>query len=101
MRIQNDELASLSSPASRVDQVSTGPQGAGKTGGASKPQVDQVQVSSSTERIAAELSSGSAEQTARVQQLSALYASGQYSVDPAQVSRSMVGSALNQIDAGL
>jgi flagellar biosynthesis anti-sigma factor FlgM len=101
MKIQNDDLASVGSAASRVDQVSAGTQGAGKSGGAQKSQTDQVEVSSATEKITAQLSSQSAERAARVQQLSALYSSGKYQVDSSQVSQSMIAGALSGTNASV
>ena len=94
IRIENDQIGSTSSPATRVDQVSRPSDGSSKFSGVTNQGQDQIDVSPATAKISAELSAQSSTRAGKVQQLGALYASGQYHVDSAQVSQSLVSSAL-------
>ena len=67
--------------------------GTGRTGGSGS---DQVELSSLSRALNASASSRSS----RVDQLAALYQSGQYQPDPAATSKSMVSDALSASDAG-
>lgn len=100
IRIESDQIGSASSPATRVDQVSRPPDQASKSTGVASQGQDHVDVSPATAKISAELSAQSSTRTSHVQQLSALYASGQYKVDSAQVSQSLVASAIGAGSAG-
>ena len=55
---------------------------------------DQVQVSRLAGSVANALEASSAQRSVRVERLAALYNSGEYKVDAAQVSRAMISNAL-------
>lgn len=96
LRIQNDAVTSGPSPeVSRPDQTNSLTSGTGKFRGAAGTEGgDRVEVSSVAESISAGISAQNQQRAARVAELSGLYASGGYSVDSAQVSRSIVNSAI-------
>jgi anti-sigma28 factor (negative regulator of flagellin synthesis) len=96
IRIQNDQTTSVAStPAQSAEQAARFSSGGTKTGGASSlAGEDQVDVSSVTSSIGAAVSANNAARSNRVQQLGAIYASGQYKVDSAKISQSLISSAL-------
>lgn len=100
IRIESDQIGSASSPATRVDQVSRPPDGSSKSSGVTNQGQDQVDVSPATAKISAQISAQNSTRAARIQQLGALYAGGQYKVDSAQVSQSLVANALGAGSAG-
>jgi anti-sigma28 factor (negative regulator of flagellin synthesis) len=86
----NTAAAQTERPAesSRTASSSAKP-GAGAAGGE-----DSVELSFLSESIAAAAQVGDAQQSDRVRQLAALYASGKYHVDSQEISRAMVSQAL-------
>lgn len=96
IRIQNDQLAGTqaaeTSRASEISRNSTS--AARKGGGATGGGTDQVEISSLSEGITAANETQQVHESNRVHQLSALYASGRYNVDPMAVSRAMVSHGL-------
>lgn len=96
VRIQNDPSPGVLSPeVSRTGQSASSASGPGKGRGVTGSEGgDQVDVSSSTESISAGLSAQNLTHAARVTQLGALYASGQYNVDSAQVSQALIANAV-------
>lgn len=102
LRIQNDQAAGLASTeTARTGQTGSAAAGSGKTRtGSSGDGGDQVAVSSVAESITAGISAQNLQHAARVQQLSALYASGRYTVDSAKVGSAIVGNAITGLSAG-
>lgn len=102
LRIQNDQAAGLAATeTARNGQTGSAAAGSGKTRtGSSGDGGDQVAVSSVAESITAGISAHNLQHAARVSQLSALYASGRYTVDSAKVSSAIVGSATTGLAAG-
>jgi anti-sigma28 factor (negative regulator of flagellin synthesis) len=102
LRIQGDPAAGLSSTeaggvsqtASLVAGSAKGRTTSGSAGG------DQVEVSSVAEAISARNSAVNLSHAGRVAQLGALYASGKYTVDSAQVSHALVDNALDEPASG-
>ena len=94
MRIQNDAIATTAaSQAARTESAvpsvsSTRVSSAATSGG------DQVDLSSLSGNVAASLAAMASQRAARVSQLAALYAKGQYQVDSGQLSRAMVSQAV-------
>ncbi|HVV44128.1 MAG TPA: flagellar biosynthesis anti-sigma factor FlgM [Bryobacteraceae bacterium] len=97
IRIQNDVIAGGSSP--EVNR--TGETGhAGGSSGRGRIQSgtaggDQVEISSAAQTFSEGVHASSVQHSARVKELSALYASGRYHVDAHQVSRALVNSGLS------
>jgi anti-sigma28 factor (negative regulator of flagellin synthesis) len=103
LRVQNDAAANAASlEVGRAGQSSSAASSAsgqsrnvsGTEGG------DHVDISSSTESISAGMSAQDAQHTARVAQLGALVANGQYTSDSTQVSRAIIGNATTVSTAG-
>ena len=97
VRIHNDVISAgtgldvgrtgaASSPTSGSTRGITG---SGTSGG------DHIDISRAAETIAAGVSTSNLEQAARVKNLSALYSSGQYSVDSGKVSKALVDNSLS------
>ena len=102
LRIQNDQAAGLAATeTARTGQTGSAAAGSGKsrTGSAGEGG-DHVAVSSVAESITAGISAQNLQHAARVQQLSALYASGRYTVDSARLSSAIVGGAITGLAAG-
>ena len=102
IRIQNDSLTGTAAPGiGRADEISRPPnspsQSTGKSGGRGG---DSVDISSLSQSVTAASTAQQAQQTSRVRQLAALYRSGQYSIDSAQVSHAMVSQALGEGSSG-
>ena len=97
IRIQNDAISSGASP----DVNRTGEAGhAGSASGRSRvstatPGGDQVEISSAAQTFSDGVHASSVQHSARVKELSALYASGRYQVDSHQVSRALVNSGIS------
>lgn len=103
IRIQNDSMAGVVAPGvGRTDEVShpSNPSSlsTGKTG--SRGTADSVDISSLSQSVAAASTAQQTQQASRIKQLSALYASGQYSVDSERVSRAIVSQALGDGSSG-
>ncbi len=96
MRIEDNQLGSISSAPTQIDAISGGPQGAANAGSVSISGEDQVQVSALSQKIATELSSQDASRADRVNQAAALYGGGAYSVQSARISSALVADALNR-----
>ena len=95
IRIQNDQLSgAAASQTSQTENVRSSQGGLSTNYGASTARSDSVQISSMTEGIAAAGAAQDAKSSARVAQLSALYSSGRYQVDSAQLSRKLVSGAI-------
>jgi anti-sigma28 factor (negative regulator of flagellin synthesis) len=101
IRIQNDQTADVASTsAQRTEQTARFAAGGTKSGGAiSSDGEDQVEVSSTTSSIGAAVSAQNRARSNRVQQLGALYASGQYSADSFKVGLALVSGALGAAGA--
>lgn len=102
IRIQNDSLTgTAASGIGRADEVSrpanSPSQSAGRSGNRGG---DSVDISSLSQSVAAASTVQQAQQASRVGQLAALYRSGQYSIDSAQVSRALVSQALGEGPSG-
>jgi anti-sigma28 factor (negative regulator of flagellin synthesis) len=96
IRIQNDSLAGTgASGVGRADEISRPASSPIPSPGRSGPKGgDSVDISSLSQSVAAASTAQDAQQTGRIARLSALYRSGQYSIDSAQVSQAMVSQAL-------
>ena len=103
LRVQNDGAANATSlEVGRAGQSASASSSApGQSRNASGAEgVDHIDISSSAETISAGMSAQDTQHAARVAQLSALVASGQYTSDSAQVSRAIVGNAITVSTAG-
>ncbi len=103
LRVQNDAAAGAASlEVNRAGQSASTTSSAsghsrsvtGADGG------DHIDISSSAESISAGMSAQDTQHAARVAQLGALVASGQYSSDSTQVSRAIVSNAITVSTAG-
>jgi anti-sigma28 factor (negative regulator of flagellin synthesis) len=101
IRIQNDQTADVASTsAQRTEQTARFASGGTKSGGAiSSDGEDQVEVSATTSSIGAAVSAQNTARSNRVQQLGALYASGQYNADSLKTSQALVSGALGTAGA--
>jgi anti-sigma28 factor (negative regulator of flagellin synthesis) len=91
IQIYNDGLAGAgATEATRPQDLSRATSGGNRASGASSTGDDQVQISPLSSTLTAE---GSAH-TAKVAQLAAVYQSGGYQVNSAEVSRAIVDHAL-------
>jgi hypothetical protein len=93
IRIQNDGIAAASTsqtaPAEKM-----GKPGSASSGSVSNSGADQVDLSSLSGSIGALSGALASQQSARVNQLTALYANGQFQANSAQLSRALVTSAM-------
>ena len=97
IRIYNEGLSGASAPeTSRTQEISRGGAGNRANQGSGAGGEDQVQISSLSET----LSNHAAQRTAHVQNLKALYESGRYQVNAADVSHAIVGAAIQGGTAG-
>ena len=97
IRIQNDVISSGISPeVNRTGDAghAGGASGRGRVGTATAGG-DQVEISSAAQTFSDGVQASSAQHSARVKELSALYASGRYQVDSHQVSRALVNSGIS------
>ena len=94
IRLQNDGVAGSS--ASATGQINPTQSGSSiaPSSGLNTAGADQVEISSLSESISSTSSALEAQQAARVTQLAAVYAKGQYQVDSAQLSHALVSHAL-------
>jgi anti-sigma28 factor (negative regulator of flagellin synthesis) len=103
LRVQNDGTAGATSlEVGRAGQSASASSSApGQSRNVSGTEgLDHIDISSSTESISAGISAQDAQHAARVAQLGALVANGQYTSDSAQVSRAIIGSAITVSTAG-
>jgi hypothetical protein len=100
--IQNDSLAGGAAPGvGRTDEISRPAGWPGQSTGRSDNRGgDSVDLSSLSQSVAAASTAQEAEQAGRISHLTALYRSGQYSIDSAQVGRAMVSHALGDGTSG-
>ncbi len=95
MRIENqNDMAAVSSARSSAAQSVSQESRAASTTGVSRPNGDQVDLSSASSLVALAKGSISTERQARIARLTAQVQSGTYKVDPAQTSRALVQSQL-------
>ncbi|HEU5023040.1 MAG TPA: flagellar biosynthesis anti-sigma factor FlgM [Bryobacteraceae bacterium] len=97
IRIQNDAISSGVSPEiNRTSETghASGGSGRGRVGAATAGG-DQVEISSAAQTFSEGVHTASPQHSARVKELSALYASGRYHVDSHQVSRALVNSGIS------
>jgi anti-sigma28 factor (negative regulator of flagellin synthesis) len=96
IRIDHQSLPGTGvSELSRAEEISRSGKGGSKIStGASQQSGDQVQISSLSGGITETLSAIDARQSNKVQHLAALYASGRYKVDSAQISHAMVAQSV-------
>ncbi|HEY4085587.1 MAG TPA: flagellar biosynthesis anti-sigma factor FlgM [Bryobacteraceae bacterium] len=98
IRIQNDAISSGISPeVNRTGGAGHAGAGSGpsRAGTSTTPGGDQVEISSAAQTFSDGVQASSAQHSARVKELSALYASGRYHVDSHQVSRALVNSGVS------
>lgn len=102
LRINNDPVVNgAAAEVSRSAQALTLSSLAGKSGSSSLSSGgDHFEVSSVTESISAGVNAQNLQRAARVSQLAKLCASGQYSVNSAQISSAIVGGAVTASRAG-
>jgi flagellar biosynthesis anti-sigma factor FlgM len=97
IRIQNDAVSNGVSP--EVNRTGETGHASGSSGrsrvGTGTPGGDQVEISSAAQTFSDGVHASSAQHSARVKELSALYASGRYQVDSHQVSRALVNSGIS------
>ena len=95
IRIQNDVISGgASHEVNRPGEA--GHAGSGRSRvGSGTASGDQVEISSAAQTFSDGVHASSVQHSARVKELSALYASGQYHVDSHQVSRALVNSGIS------
>jgi hypothetical protein len=93
IRIQNDGIAAAAA-SQTAPAEKTGKPGSTSSGSIGSSGADQVDISSLSGSIAAASSALASQQSARVSQLTGLYASGQFQVNSAQLSSALVTSAM-------
>jgi anti-sigma28 factor (negative regulator of flagellin synthesis) len=94
IRVNNTDVA-LTTQTGLTEQVKPG--GAGAGGGSpisGKTGEDHLEVSASTENINLALANQNLQRSQRIQQLGNLVAAGRYQVDSADLSRTIVSSAI-------
>jgi hypothetical protein len=94
IRIQNDGIAGAgASQINPADLQTSGTSGRGSSsiGGFA----DRVEISSLSENLSSATASLDAQHADKVSRIAALYAQGQYQVDSATLSNSLVSNALN------
>jgi anti-sigma28 factor (negative regulator of flagellin synthesis) len=96
IRIQNDVISGGVSPdvnrTGETGHAGSG-SGAGRVGSSTTAGGDHVDISSAAQTFSEGIHASSAQHSARVKELSALYSSGRYHVDSHQVSRALVNSS--------
>jgi anti-sigma28 factor (negative regulator of flagellin synthesis) len=96
IRIQNDAISSgVSSEVNRTGGAGNAGSGPGRVGTSTTAGGDQVEISSAAQTFSDGVQASSAQHSARVKELSTLYASGRYNVDSHQVSRALVNSGVS------
>jgi hypothetical protein len=94
MRIQNDGIANLAASQAAQVQNATQPGGSQQTDSAAQSGSDQIAISSLSGNIASSSAALAGEQAARVSQLAAVYARGEYQPNSMQTSQALVAAAL-------
>jgi hypothetical protein len=94
IRIQNDGIAAAGTSQTAPAEKTGKPGSSTSSGSISNSGADQVDISSLSGSIGAASSALASQQSARVNQLTALYASGQFQANSAQLSRALVTSAM-------
>jgi len=96
IRIQTEALTGGNvSEASRADEIArSAPGGTKPASGRDAQDADRVELSGLSDHITNALRATEAGHSEKVRQLTALYASGRYTVDSERVSRAMVSEAL-------
>jgi len=93
IRIQNDGIAAAAT-SQTAPAEKTGKPGSTSSGSIGNNGTDQVDISSLSGSIGGASSALASQQSARVNQLTALYANGQFQVNSTQLSRALVTSAM-------
>jgi hypothetical protein len=95
MRIHSEGIAAAAaSPAAQAESpAKTG--SSAQTGSGPNSVADRVDISSLSGNVAASVAALASQQAARVSQLAALYAKGEYSGDSLQLSRALVSQAIS------
>jgi flagellar biosynthesis anti-sigma factor FlgM len=97
VKINESDVLNIAKPQSeRLSEslkLTSGPGRAPST--ASSSSSDQIDLGSQAGLLSQAQNAGSSDRQARVEQLRALVQSGQYQVDPAALSKSIVNAALN------
>ncbi len=94
MRIHNDAIATAAASQASPAESALQPGVPTRAGSTASIGTDQIDISSFAGNVAASLSALAGEQAARVSDLAAIYAKGQYQVDATQLSRALVSRAL-------
>jgi anti-sigma28 factor (negative regulator of flagellin synthesis) len=94
MRIHNDGIAASAASQAAAAETAAQPGLSKQAGSVANSGADQVDISSLSGNIAASAAALTGQQAARVSQLAALYAKGEYRVDSVQLSRALVSTAL-------
>jgi hypothetical protein len=94
IRIQNDGIAAASTAPLAPTENAGKPDSSSQSGSVSAGGADLVDISSLSGNIAASVSALADQQAARVSQLAALYAKGDYQVNSAQLSHALVSAAI-------
>jgi len=97
IRIQNDVISGgASHEVNRTGEAGHAGAGSGRSRvGSGTASGDQVEISSAAQTFSDGVHASSVQHSARVKELSALYASGHYHVDSHQVSRALVNSGIS------
>lgn len=94
IRIQNDGVAGAgASQISPADRLTINGPGRGSASGGGT--TDRVEISSLSEGLSSAMANLDAQRSDKVSRLAALYAQGQYQIDPAAISRSLISSAIS------
>src|ERR1035438_905768 len=94
MRIQNDGIANLAASQAAQVQSATQPGGSTQAESIAHSGADQVAISSLSGNIAASSAALAGQQAARVSQLAAVYARGEYQANSLETSRALVSAAI-------
>ena len=94
IRIQNDGISSAATSQTAPAENAGKPGSSTRAGSPAHSGADQIDISTLSGNIAAASSNLASRQAARVSQLTALYAKGQYHVDSMQLSQKLISGAL-------
>jgi anti-sigma28 factor (negative regulator of flagellin synthesis) len=94
MRIYNDGIAALAASQAAAAESAAQPGSSPQAGLVADSGADQIDISSLSGNVAASAAALAGQQAARVSQLAALYAKGEYQVDSLQLSRALVSEAI-------
>ncbi len=100
MHIQNDGIAGPAASQSAALESTAQPGSSVLARSTANGATDQVEISALSGNIAASSGALANQQTARVSQLAALYARGEYHVDSWQLSRALVSQAISSGSVG-